>query len=47
MNESATLTGLSTEKDAILELLYRVIRERKLNPEEKSYTASLFRKGLD
>lgn len=47
MNESGTSTGLSTEKDAILELLYRVIRERKINPSEKSYTASLFRKGLD
>jgi phosphoribosyl-ATP pyrophosphohydrolase len=47
MNESGTSTGLLTEKDAILELLYRVIRERKMNPGEKSYTASLFRKGLD
>ncbi|HPR90825.1 MAG TPA: phosphoribosyl-ATP diphosphatase [Synergistaceae bacterium] len=35
------------DRGAILELLYQVIQERKDCPAEKSYTASLFRKGLD
>jgi phosphoribosyl-ATP pyrophosphohydrolase/phosphoribosyl-AMP cyclohydrolase len=33
--------------DDILEAVYRVILERKANPAEKSYVASLFAKGLD
>lgn len=35
------------DRGAILDLLYQVIQERKGCPAEKSYTASLFRKGLD
>lgn len=31
----------------ILEAVYQVILERKANPAEKSYVASLFTKGLD
>jgi phosphoribosyl-ATP pyrophosphohydrolase len=33
--------------DNILDAVYNVIRERKANPDEKSYTASLYRKGID
>ncbi len=33
--------------DNILEALYQVILERKANPSEESYTASLMRKGND
>ena len=36
-----------TEQDDIIAALYRVILERKANPGEKSYTASLYAKGLD
>lgn len=31
----------------ILDAVYRVIQDRKVNPGEKSYTASLMQKGLD
>ncbi len=31
----------------IIAALYRVILERKAHPDEKSYTASLYAKGLD
>jgi phosphoribosyl-ATP pyrophosphohydrolase len=31
----------------ILDAVYQVILDRKANPSEKSYTASLMRKGLD
>lgn len=36
-----------TEKDDILQLLFRVILERKANPTDNSYTASLLAKGID
>ena len=36
-----------SERDDILQAVYDIIRERKNNPTEKSYTASLFAKGLD
>ena len=36
----------STQQD-ILAAVYQVILERKANPTEKSYVASLFTKGLD
>jgi phosphoribosyl-ATP pyrophosphohydrolase/phosphoribosyl-AMP cyclohydrolase len=36
-----------TEQLDILDAVYRVILERKQNPSEKSYVASLFAKGLD
>jgi phosphoribosyl-ATP pyrophosphohydrolase/phosphoribosyl-AMP cyclohydrolase len=36
-----------TEQQDILDAVYRVILERKQNPSEKSYVASLFAKGLD
>ncbi len=34
-------------RSAVLELLFQVIQERKNGSAEKSYTASLFQKGLD
>lgn len=36
-----------TKPNDILDAVYRVILERKANPTEKSYVASLFAKGLD
>lgn len=33
--------------DHILDALYRIILERKANPTENSYTASLMQKGID
>jgi phosphoribosyl-ATP pyrophosphohydrolase/phosphoribosyl-AMP cyclohydrolase len=36
-----------TEQQDILDAVYRVVLERKQNPSEKSYVASLFAKGLD
>jgi len=36
-----------TERNDILDAVYRVILERKANPSEKSYVASLYAKGLD
>lgn len=36
-----------TEHNDILDALYRVVLERKHNPSEKSYVASLYAKGLD
>jgi phosphoribosyl-ATP pyrophosphohydrolase len=38
---------MSYEHDDILQAVYRVILERKANPSEQSYTASLIRKGND
>jgi phosphoribosyl-ATP pyrophosphohydrolase len=35
------------DENDILEALYQVIQERRQNPTEKSYVASLFAKGLD
>ena len=35
------------EQMHIIDALYQVILERKANPEENSYTASLMHKGLD
>lgn len=35
------------QHDDILQAVYRVILERKANPTEKSYTASLMHKGVD
>jgi phosphoribosyl-ATP pyrophosphohydrolase len=34
-------------KDDIIAAVYRVIQERKANPSESSYTASLMAKGVD
>jgi phosphoribosyl-ATP pyrophosphohydrolase len=36
----------STEKYMNIEQLFEIIQDRKNNPTEKSYTASLFAKGL-
>jgi len=36
-----------SQNDEILQAVYRVILERKTNPTEKSYTASLIHKGVD
>jgi phosphoribosyl-ATP pyrophosphohydrolase len=35
------------ERNDILDAVYQVIQDRKLNPSEKSYVASLYAKGLD
>jgi len=35
------------ERNDILAAVYKVIQERKQNPSEKSYVASLYAKGLD
>ena len=34
-------------KQEILEAVYQVIKERKANPSDQSYVASLYEKGLD
>jgi phosphoribosyl-ATP pyrophosphohydrolase len=41
--------GVGVEGAAVLDCLYRVIQDRKNNPsgQEKSYTVSLFQRGLD
>lgn len=36
-----------TEKDDILQALFKTILERKANPTDSSYTASLLGKGID
>lgn len=36
-----------SERNHILDSVYRIILERKSNPTESSYTASLMKKGLD
>ena len=36
-----------TEQNDILDAIYRIILERKNNPTEQSYVASLYAKGLD
>jgi phosphoribosyl-ATP pyrophosphohydrolase/phosphoribosyl-AMP cyclohydrolase len=36
-----------SSRQAILDAVYKVIQERKNNPSEKSYVASLYSKGLD
>jgi len=38
---------MMSQQDYILDAVYQVIQERKANPAESSYTASLMRKGLD
>ena len=43
-NETIDSPGANS---AILDLLYQVIQERKDGSAEKSYTVSLFRRGLD
>lgn len=40
-------TIMNREHDDILQAVYDVIRERKANPSENSYTASLMQKGID
>jgi phosphoribosyl-ATP pyrophosphohydrolase len=35
------------ERDDIIQAVYQVILDRKNNPTENSYTASLMRKGMD
>ncbi|WP_298432361.1 phosphoribosyl-ATP diphosphatase [Geobacter sp.] len=36
-----------SERDDILQAVYRVIQERKIASADSSYTASLFQKGID
>ncbi len=38
---------MSSEHDDILQAVYQVILERKANPGESSYTASLMAQGID
>ena len=38
---------MSEQSNHILDAVYQVILERKANPSESSYTASLMKKGLD
>jgi len=38
---------MTSEHDDILQAIYQVIRERKVNPAETSYTSSLMAKGID
>ncbi len=38
---------MSTDNNDIFSAIYRVIQDRKSHPEQKSYTASLFQKGID
>jgi phosphoribosyl-ATP pyrophosphohydrolase len=38
---------MAQENDDIITAVYRVIQERKANPTENSYTASLMKKGID
>ncbi|MBJ6752778.1 MULTISPECIES: phosphoribosyl-ATP diphosphatase [Geomonas] len=38
---------MEQHKDDIIAAVYRVIQERKANPSENSYTASLMAKGID
>jgi phosphoribosyl-ATP pyrophosphohydrolase len=35
------------QKDDILQAVYEVIQQRKTNPSDSSYTASLMQKGID
>ncbi len=35
------------QNDDILQAIYQVIRERKANPSEESYTSTLMAKGID
>jgi phosphoribosyl-ATP pyrophosphohydrolase len=36
-----------SEHDYVLQDLYKIILDRKLNPSDKSYTSSLMTKGID
>lgn len=49
MAEAATVTikDIIMQHDDILQAVYQVIQERKANPSERSYTASLMAKGID
>lgn len=38
---------MNANNSDILAAIYGVIQDRKAHPDEKSYTASLFRKGID
>jgi phosphoribosyl-ATP pyrophosphohydrolase len=39
--------NMEQPKDDIISAVYRVIQERKANPSDSSYTASLMNKGID
>ncbi len=38
---------MNPDNGDILASIYKVIQNRKANPDQKSYTASLFQKGID
>ena len=38
---------MNESREDILQAVYQVIQDRKANPSEKSYTASLMAKGID
>lgn len=45
--ETDTCWGEQNVSDEFIYQLERVIQDRKINPSEKSYTASLFKKGIN
>jgi phosphoribosyl-ATP pyrophosphohydrolase len=47
MSNSEKSISAQEERSAILDRLFQVIQERKSGSTEKSYTVSLFQKGLD
>lgn len=47
MSSAEKTAAVQGDRSAILELLFQVIQERKNGSAEKSYTVSLFQKGLD
>lgn len=47
MSNTNNTVDLQGERSAILDLLFQIIQERKSGSAEKSYTVSLFQKGLD
>jgi phosphoribosyl-ATP pyrophosphohydrolase len=47
MNDVLNGAGSDGKGEAVLEILYGVIRERKANPVDGSYTVSLLRRGID
>jgi phosphoribosyl-ATP pyrophosphohydrolase len=47
MSSANSTVDLQAERSAILDVLFQIIQERKSGSAEKSYTVSLFQKGLD
>jgi len=47
MSSANNTVDSKVERSAILDVLFQIIQERKSGSTEKSYTVSLFQKGLD